>query len=149
MKPICKPSIVGLVLAVLSPPLLRAEDDPKKETKPDPDALAKKLITQCARVKDGDIVQISGGVRDIELLESLIVEAARLGADTLLLFSPSDRTVRRLYINVPAKYDSRISPLALKLAETVTVTIGVDSTESAGFLADMPGARLSARVEAN
>ena len=98
----------GLLLAALSLPVLMAQDDPKKEIKPDPEVLAKKLITQCARVKDGDIVQISGGVRDIELLESLTVEAAKLGADTLLLLSPSDRTFRRLRCQVHGRRRSRL-----------------------------------------
>src|SRR6266852_4516675 len=126
MKQVCMPSILVLALTVLALPVSRGEDDPKKETKPDPDALAKKLITQCARVKDGDIVQISGGVRDVELLESLTLEAAKLGAYTLPTLSLSDWTRRRLYTDVPAKFDARPSPVGQKLAETVTVTIDVD-----------------------
>jgi leucyl aminopeptidase (aminopeptidase T) len=148
MKKVCTLGMLGLALAALSLSALRAEDDLQKETKPDPDALAKKLITQCARVKDGDIVQISGGVRDVDLLESLAVEAAKLGADTLLTLSPSDRTMRRLFTDVPAKFDARTSAVALKLAEAVTVTMGVDSTESDAVLADIPAERRSARNEA-
>src|SRR5207248_1220977 len=114
----------------------------------DPDALAKKLITKCARVKDGDVVQISGGVRDLDLLESLTVEVAKLGADPLLTLSPSDQTMRRLFTDVPAKFDSRTSPLALKLAETVTVTVGIDSQDSDATLADIPPERVHARAQA-
>jgi aminopeptidase len=148
VKKVCIPSTLVLVLAALSLSILRAEVDTKQETKPDADVLAKKLITKCARVKDGDLVQISGGVRDVELLESLTVEAAKLGADTLLNLSVGDRTSRRLYTDVPARFDSRTSPLGMKLAEAVTVMIGVDSTESEAVLADIPAQRLSARAEA-
>jgi aminopeptidase len=147
MAKLYMPSILLLALSVLTLRGLQAQDDPKKATKPDADALAKKLITQCARVKDGDLVQIYGGARDVELLESLAVEAAKLGADTLLTLSPSDRTLRRLFTEVPAKYDSRVSPLGRKLAETVTVMIDVDSTESDAFLADIPPERRNAQSE--
>lgn len=148
MKKFCMPSILALALVVLALPVVMAEDEPKKETKPDPDALAKKLITQCARVKDGDIIQISGGVRDVELLESLTVEAAKLGADPLVTLFTSDRTSRRLYTDVPARFDSRTSPVTMKLAETVTVMIGVDASESDAFLADIPAERMNARLQA-
>jgi uncharacterized protein (TIGR03067 family) len=142
------PSMLGLALAALLPAVLLAEDGPKKEPKPDSGALAKKLITQCARVKDGDIVRISGGVRDVELLENLTVEAAKRGADTLLILAPRDRTLRRLYTEVPTKFDSRLSPTALKLAETVTVIIGVDPTDDDAILADVPAERINARMNA-
>ena len=144
MKKVCAGSVLALALAALPLPA----EDPKAEPKPDPDALAKKLVTQCARVKDGDIVQISGGARDAELLESLAVEAAKLGADPLLTLTPGDRTSRRLFLDVPAKYDSRTSPLGLKLAETVTVTIAVDAGESDAALLDVPAERFNARMAA-
>jgi leucyl aminopeptidase (aminopeptidase T) len=149
MRKVCTLSMVALAVAALSLPIGSAEDNPKKETRPDPDALAKKLITQCARVQDGDLVQISGGVRDVELLESLDVEAARRGADTLLTLIPSDRTLRRLHTEVPAEVNARTSPLGLKLAEAVTVMINVDATESDAALADVPAERINARLEAN
>jgi leucyl aminopeptidase (aminopeptidase T) len=142
-------SLLLLVLVSLALPVLKAEAQPKKETKPPALALAKKLITQCARVKEGDIVQISGGVRDVQLLESLTVEVAKLGADTVLTLSPSDRTLRRLYTEVPAKFDARTSPAMLRLAETVTVMISVDFTESDAVLADMPAERVNRRAEAH
>ena len=151
MNKVCISIMLTILFVALSLAVLRAQDDPKKDTKHDPDLLANKLITQCARVKNGDLVRISGGVRDVKLLESLKVEAEKLGADTLVTLSPSDRTVRRLYTDVPAKFDSRTSPIGLKLAETVTVmvTIDIDSTESQAVLADIPADRVNARTEAN
>jgi leucyl aminopeptidase (aminopeptidase T) len=137
---------VALGMASLALPAPSA-DEVKQAARPDTDALAKKLVTQCARLKDGDIVQISGGVHDVELLESLAVESAKLGADHLLTLTPSDRTMRRLYTEVPAKYDARTPTGGLKLAEMVTAVISVDSTESDAALADVPPARISARME--
>ena len=148
MKKLWLPSALALAVAALTLAPAPAEDAAKKDAQATADALAKKLVTQCARVKGGDIVQISGGVRDAALLESLAVETAKLGADPLLILSPGDRTARRLFTDVPAKYDSRSSPATQKLAETVTVAIGVDATESEATLADIPPERMHARAEA-
>jgi aminopeptidase len=148
MRKVAASSILGIQLVALSLAALRAEDGPKTQIKHDPDSLANKLIAKCARVKEGDIVRITGGARDVELLESLKVEAEKLGADTLVTLTSSERTMRRLYTDVPAKYDSRMSPLWLKLAETVTVavTVDIDSAESQAALANIPAERINART---
>lgn len=149
MKKICIIGSVAFTMAIMALPASSAQDDPKSDKSTQTEALAKKLVNQCARVKDRDIVQIGGGARDIELLEALTVESAKLGADTLMLLAPSDRTMRRLYTDVPAKFDSRTSPLAMRLAETITVSIGVDSAESDTTFAGIPAERLNARSEAS
>ena len=41
---------------------------PKKTGAPDAEAVSNRLVTQVAGVKEGDVVFISGGVRDMELL---------------------------------------------------------------------------------
>jgi leucyl aminopeptidase (aminopeptidase T) len=145
MRKLCLAGIVAIVFAL---PYLLADDPPKKDAKPDIDALAKKLITQSARVKEGDVVQISGGARDVELLESLNVEAAKLGADTLVILNAGDVTLKRLYLDVPAKYDKRTSTAALKLADTVTVVVNVDASDSDAALADVPPERVAAHADA-
>jgi aminopeptidase len=151
MSKLVRSSILGLLLVALSLSVSSAEDDPKKQANHDSDALAKKLIVQVARVKEGDIVRITGGVRDVELLESLTVETQKLGGHALVTLSPNARTQRRLYTEVPAKFDSQLSAIGLKLAEavTVTVTVDIDSTESQAALADVPAARVNARTEAS
>jgi leucyl aminopeptidase (aminopeptidase T) len=138
--------LFGLGLAALWQPALRADDAWKPGA--NPDVLAKKLVAQCARVKDGDIVQVSGGIEDVALLESITVEAAKLGADPFVTLSPSERTVRRFFTEVPAKFDSRPSSMDLKLAETITVMLTIDRGISAEVLAGIPPERLHARTEA-
>ena len=96
-----------------------------KEIKPISTPLARKLVTQCARVRDGDVVQIQGGVRDIELLENIWVETAKLGADVIVTLAPCDQTFRRLFADVPAQFDSRTSSVSMSLAKTITVLISV------------------------
>jgi leucyl aminopeptidase (aminopeptidase T) len=137
-----------VLLAAVLWPLAPAADEPARGGLRDADALAQKLVAQCARVQDGDIVQIMGGARDAELLESLAVQVAKVGGDPLIVLAPGDRTMRRLYTDVPARFDARTPPLGLKLADQITVQIGVDPMESEAALADIPAERVTARQKA-
>lgn len=113
----------------------------------DLDALSARLMTQVAAVKEGDIVFISGGVRDLELLENLSTEARKLGAHPLLTIN-SDRMANRYYEKVPEKYDSQSPELDLKLATIATVAINIDANEAEGLLSGVSPARLAATGKA-
>jgi aminopeptidase len=120
------------------------------ERKPptDLEALAQRLVNESAGVKEGDIVQISGGVQDLELLENIAVHVRELGAFPFVIVN-SDRMTKRLFTDVPAKYDTQLSEAGMKLAGIVTVSIVVDSNLNEGLLADADPVRRAARGKAN
>ncbi len=120
----------------------------KKAAPTDLQALATKIVTQSAGVKEGEIVLISGGARDMELLEDIVTEVEKVGGYPLLTMD-SERITKRSYADVPEKFDAQEPKLGMALAKTVNVTIGVDSGETEGLLADVPPARLAARSKAN
>jgi hypothetical protein len=109
-------------------------------------AIAAKLVEQCAGIKEGDIVSITGGVKDAELLEDLAVEVRRRGAFPLLGFG-SDRLNRKMFDEVPEKYDSQTNQLALKLAGMVTARISVPSAENPALFADVPAEKMAERTK--
>ncbi|HEX8142924.1 MAG TPA: aminopeptidase [Pyrinomonadaceae bacterium] len=119
----------------------------QKKPPTDLEQLAQRLVNQSAGVKENDIVLISGGVRDLELLENIAVHVRKLGAFPLVSID-SDRMAKRSFTDVPEKYDSQTQALGMKLADIVNVTIGIDSNEAEGLLADIPPARLAARGKA-
>lgn len=125
-----------------------AQSPAKESTAPDFAGLARKVVTQSAGIHEGDIVLISGGVRDVNLLESIAVEVRKVGAFPLVELV-SERMSRRFYDEVPEKYDSQALELARKLADVVTATISVDFVENQDFLAGVPPARIAARAKAN
>jgi hypothetical protein len=88
----------------------------------DLEQLAQRLVAQSAAVKEGEIVLVSGGPENIELLENIAVQVRKAGAFPLVTVS-TDRLAKRLYTDVPEKYDSQTDQLALKLAEVVNVAI--------------------------
>jgi len=114
----------------------------KESADTDYDALAQKLVAQCTNVQEGDLVLITGGVRDVELLENLAVQVRKLGAFPLVSLG-SERIDRCYYDEVPAKYDSQIPEFDLALANLVTAVISVYYLETIGLLADVPAERIA------
>lgn len=109
--------------------------------------LARRIVTQSAGVKEGEVVRISGIARDMELLENIVVEVEKVGGHPLLTVN-SERMSKKYYAEVPEKYDTQEPKLGLALAKIVNVNISVDSTENEGLLADVPPARLAASAKA-
>jgi leucyl aminopeptidase (aminopeptidase T) len=86
------------------------------------EALAAKLVTQSAAVREGELVQLAGGPGDVALLEDLAVAVRRQGAHPLITLG-SDRLARRLYDDVPARFDSQPAAWDLKLAGLIDARI--------------------------
>jgi aminopeptidase len=148
-------------LAVLScqpaaPPTNTAENRPaaspametRKTSYTDLEALANRLVTQVAGIKEGEIVFVNGGGRDMELLENIATDTRKAGAFPLLTVG-SDRLFKKYYEEVPEKYDAQPPELDLKLATLPAVAIGVDSNESDDVASGIAPARLAAVGKAN
>jgi aminopeptidase len=120
----------------------------KKAPPTDLEQLAERLVNQSAAVKEGEIVLINGGVQDLELLENIAVHVRKAGGFPLVEVG-SDRLARRLYADVPEKYDAQQDALGMKMAETLNVVISVDSNLAEGLFADADPKRLAARARAS
>jgi leucyl aminopeptidase (aminopeptidase T) len=108
----------------------------------DYEALAQKIVNQCTGVKEGEVVLISGGVKDIELLEDIAVEVSKVGAYSMISIG-SDRLTRKMLTEVPEKYDSQFPLLSMKLLDFMNVVINVSYGEDPGLLADISPDRLA------
>jgi len=123
-------------------PVINSQTVTEKGKTVDFEALAQKLVNQCAVVKEGEVVLISGGVKDIELLENIAVNVGKVGAFPLISVG-SDRLTRRFITEVPEKYDTRYPLLEMKLLDFTNVVIGVSYGEDPGLLADISPERLA------
>jgi leucyl aminopeptidase (aminopeptidase T) len=110
--------------------------------------LARKLLIECGRAKEGEIIEISGGSGDIELLDNLVVEATKLGADPLVLLAPTQELIRRRLLEMPPKYDSRVSPSALQRAQIVDLRVGIESVDYDRLTAGLDPKRFATQVQA-
>ncbi len=125
-----------------------AKPDAAKTSAPtDMKALAAKIVNQSAAVKEGEIVMISGGIRDMDLLENIVTEVQKVGGEPLLSIN-SEKMLKRSITDVPEKYDTQEPKLGMALARTANVSISIDSSETENLLADIPPARMAARAKA-
>jgi leucyl aminopeptidase (aminopeptidase T) len=113
----------------------------------DLEALSNRLVTQVAGVKEGEIVFVNGGVRDMELLENITTDVRKVGAFPLLTVG-SDRMFKKYYEEVPDKYDARTPDLDLKLATLPAVAIGFETNESDDVAAGISQVRMAAVAKA-
>jgi aminopeptidase len=119
-----------------------------KKAPTDLEQLAGRLATQSAGVKEGDVVLVTGGSQDQELLEDIAVNVRKAGAFPLVSIS-SDRMAKRMYADVPDKYDTQTDQWGMKVADAANVTIGIDNNLTEGLFADADPKRQAARAKAD
>ena len=114
---------------------------------PDPEILAQRIVNECAGIRNGEMVLVTGGTRDLSLLESIAVEVRRLGAHPLLTIE-TENLERRFYTDVPAQLDAQKPTFALRLAELIDAHIYIDYRENPDLLANIAPQRLNDTQEA-
>jgi leucyl aminopeptidase (aminopeptidase T) len=119
-----------------------AQSGQTKKAEVDLEKLAKSLVNECADIQEGEIVFVNGGVRDLELLEDIVVNVRKNGAFPLLTID-SDRLTRKMYTEVPKKYDKQLSQLNYNLVEMMDAQITISSSETPDLLADIPPERFA------
>jgi len=134
MKTIKIITVLALIIGAFT--ISQAQTTTAKSKAIDYESLAQKLVNQCANIHEGEFVLVTGGVKDLELLEDIAVNVRKLGAFPLLTVG-SDRLTRRLFTDVPVKYDTQSPDLSLKLLSFVTAMISVDYGQTPGLLADI------------
>ena len=103
-------------------------------------ALAKQLVTQSARVKEGDLVLIASSTRDMALAEELAVAARQLGAHPIIWYN-SQQLDYRLITDVPEKYDTQFLEFDFRLSMLPDILFRIDYGENNDLFADVPPER--------
>jgi leucyl aminopeptidase (aminopeptidase T) len=106
--------------------------------------IASSIVNRSANLRKGDLVLITGGSQDQQLLEDIAVEVRKLGAHPMITIG-SDRLTRRLITEVPEQLDSQTPGLSLRMADLVDAMINVDFQEQPGLLSDISPRRLAER----
>jgi aminopeptidase len=107
---------------------------------------AEKVVAQSAGVKQGDLVLVFGNSEDLPFLEDIAIEVRKRGGDPLVTVN-SEQMRRRLYDEVPAKYDSQAPGMLLKLAGVIDVMIYTENGEGR-TLSGVPPERVAAQGKA-
>ena len=85
---------------------------------------------------------------DAELLENIAVNVRKLGAFPIVEYS-SDRLAKRLFFDVPEKYDAQANKVGAELAKIVDVGITLANTTSQELFEGADPKRTAARGKAN
>ena len=141
---------IGLPLFTFGLPSRGAAQATKQAASPALDAatskrVAENVVTKTARVRPGELVVISGGEHDLQLLEDLAVAVRKAGGHSIIDYG-SDRLARRMFDEVPASLDT-MRP-QLKTLPITDVFIGTDYLDPA-TLAGVDPARLETVQKAN
>src|SRR5947209_18266063 len=134
--------------ATPAPTATAATETAAKKAPTDLEQLAGRLVTESAGVKEGDVVLVTGGSQDQELLEDIAVNVRKAGAFPLVSIN-SDRMAKRMYADVPDKSDTQMDEWGMKVADAANVSIGIDSGLTEGLFADADPKRMAARAKAN
>lgn len=121
---------------------------PAKTSYTNLEQLAQRLVSQSAAVQEGEVVLISGRPSDAELLENIAVNVRKAGGFPLVTYS-SDRLSKRLFFDVPAKYDTQVDAVGSKLADIVDVNITLGNTTSENLFEGADPKRMAARGKAD
>ena len=121
--------------------------EPAKAAPTDLEQLAQRLATQSAAVKEGDLVLITGRPHDAELLENIAVQVRKAGGFPMVEYS-SDRLAKRLFFDVPEKYDTQTDGWGSQLAGVVDVVISLGNNLTENLFEGADPKRLAARGKA-
>src|SRR4051812_12623240 len=113
---------------------------------PDQMRLVATTLTRAALIKPGDIVAVSGSVRDAAMLEDIAIDAMKQGGQPIIAIT-SDQFARRSYTEVPTFYDTLPPNLGMAWAKFMDVDISIESGESDSVMAGIPAARIEARAK--
>lgn len=144
----CQRSTPDTTTAATPEPASPAATEPAKAAPAtDLEQLAQRLVTQSAAVQEGEVVLISGRPHDAELMENLAVHVRKAGGFPMVTYS-SDRLAKRMFFDVPEKYDSQTDALDMKLAEVVDVAISIGNVMTENLLEGADPKRIAARGKA-
>lgn len=136
-----------MILFALTGYVTNAQSTGASSANADLEKVAAELVNNCAGITEGEIVMVSGGVKDMELLENIAVNVRKKGAFPLITVN-SDRLTRKMYTEVPEKYDSQAPELGMHIVKFITAQIAVSAGETPDLLADIPPERFKTRNEA-
>jgi aminopeptidase len=117
---------LGVVLGVCVVGASLVAAQPAKQAAPvakmDMAALADRIATKTAAIKEGDIVEIVTGPQELALAEELAVAVRTRGAQPIITYM-SESLTKKIYATVPAKYDTQAPALDTGITKLITVRI--------------------------
>jgi leucyl aminopeptidase (aminopeptidase T) len=140
--------LIALVLGVLTIGMLAGFGDQwTRTTTPKMKNIAKRIVRDSAQIRFDELVLIKGTPHDQPLCEDLAIEVRKLGAHPLIVIG-SDELSRRMFTDVPERFDVQEPMFAMKLADVADATIAIDRGEDPDLLSDISVERRATQMKA-
>ncbi|MBU7040366.1 MAG: aminopeptidase, partial [Theionarchaea archaeon] len=112
--------------------------------KVDLDSVAETIVTQCMRVKPGEVIWVAGGLFCFEFMEDLAVAISRQNAH-FVLTPYTDRLSKRLLLEPDIDFLEHPPRSSMELARFVDGQIFLDRTEDPRIFQSIPEERIGAQ----
>lgn len=109
---------------------------------PDYDAIAENLVNQSAAVQPGEMVVISGGANQIELMGAIQVAVSKAGGQPLVTLNIPEAN-KRVLMETPMEHLGQLPTSNLLMTRMADVFLNVGSVQDPGLLSDAPEERLA------
>jgi len=114
---------------------------------PDYESIAENVVNQSVGIQPGEVVIITGGQTEIELMESLQVAVAKAGGQPIVRLN-LPRANKRVIMETPMEHLERTPTAGLLQARMADAFINVASVQDPKLFADVPEERLAATRQA-
>jgi aminopeptidase len=139
---------VVLGMCVMGAGLVSAQPKPTTEKPAAADAaLAERIVTKTANVKEGDIVEITTGPQDLAFAEELALAVRTKGAHPVITYT-SENLARKVIAGIPAKFDTQKPVVATAFAKLFTVRISLTPVRDETIFTALPVERRTAQAKA-
>ena len=138
---------VVLGMCVMGAGLVSAQPKPAEKPVAADYALADRIVTKTANIKEGDIVEITTGPQDLAFAEELAIAVRNKGAYAVITYT-SENIARKAIASVPAKYDTQKPVVAAAFAKLFTVRINLSPVRDETIASALPVERRAAQAKA-
>lgn len=107
------------------------------------DSVAQTIVTDCMRVKPGEIIQVTGGLFCFELIEDIVVALAKQNAYALVT-PTTDRLMKRLLLEADVPFLENPSKSMIEVARFIHGQICLESLKDPRTLETVPEERIGA-----
>ena len=114
---------------------------------PDFNSIAERLVTQSLAVKPGEIIVITGGPTEVELMGALQVAVAKAGGQPVLQLNIPEAN-KRMVLETPVEHLKRTPTANLLMTKLADAFINVGSVQDPELFSDVPEDRLAAARQA-
>lgn len=110
----------------------------------DLDEVADKIVNKCMRVREDEVIQISGGVHNFELVENIAFYVKKQGAFPVIR-ARTDKLDKMITDGVDIEKLEKVPEHYLKWLEDIDGSIGLDHQKDPRLLSELPEEKVGAR----